>query len=407
MTPSGWRTCRLSELAEGLAETCEPFPGDGRPYVALEHIAQGEPRLLGWDRADKATSTKALFQAGDVLFGKLRPNLRKAVLAPFDGVCSTDILVLRPRAETDSTYLQYVAHWPPLQEHAIKTASGTKMPRTSWRLLEQFSLAVPPRSEQEKIANIISSVDEVSATSEAVIDQLRVLRKAMLCELLLRGLPRVHGTWKRTELGELPATWQTPLLDEVAKRGSGHTPNKTCPAYWNGRIKWVSLTDSPQLDHLYIQDTSAKITPDGIANSSAVEHPPGVVILSRDGSRVGKSAITTDTMAVSQHFIAWLCGEELDNHFLYYWLQYKKPEFARVATGSTTNKTIGLPYFRSMRVPLPPLREQQTIAGTLRSLDFRIFEEEAHLACVRAVRTALISVLLTGEVRVKPDGEAA
>ena len=167
--------------------------------------------------------------------------------------------------------------------------------------------------------------------------------------------------------------WQSVLLDSVAKRGSGHTPDKKHPEYWNGDIKWLSLKDSDRLDNLYIADTAERITPAGIANSSAVEHPAGTVVLSRDAG-VGKRAITRDVMAVSQHFMAWQCGEPLSNHFLYYWLQHKKPEFERIAIGNTI-KTIGLPYFKAFEIPLPPLPEVRLMivpAGdwseTLRSL---------------------------------------
>src|SRR5436305_452777 len=121
--------------------------------------------------------------------------------------------------------------------------------------------------------------------------------------------------YKQTEVGVIPEDWEVVLLDSVAKRGSGHTPDKKHPEYWNGDIKWISLRDSDQLDALYINDTMAKITLLGIANSSAVMHQAGTVVLSRDAG-VGKSAIMTDAMAVSQHFMAWQCGPRLNNHFL-------------------------------------------------------------------------------------------
>jgi type I restriction enzyme S subunit len=126
-------------------------------------------------------------------------------------------------------------------------------------------------------------------------------------ELLTRGMPGQHTRFKQTEIGEIPEEWEVVLVGAVAKRGSGHTPDKKHPEYWDGDIKWVSLKDSGRLDRLYISDTTAHITMAGIENSSAVEHAPGTVVLSRDAG-VGKSAITTDVMAVSQHFMAWSCG---------------------------------------------------------------------------------------------------
>ena len=92
MTPEGWRRVHLSEVADRRTEKAVPAETDTRPYVALEHLAQGNPALLGWSEASAAGSAKTVFRKGDVLFGKLRPYLRKAAPAPFDGLCSTDIL---------------------------------------------------------------------------------------------------------------------------------------------------------------------------------------------------------------------------------------------------------------------------------------------------------------------------
>jgi type I restriction enzyme, S subunit len=203
--------------------------------------------------------------------------------------------------------------------------------------------------------------------------------------------------YKQTEAGVIPEDWSVVLLDTVAMRGSGHTPDKKHPEYWDGDIKWVSLKDSDQLDDLYIFDTAAKITPAGIANSSAVLHPAGTVILSRDAG-VGKSAIMMDEMAVSQHFMAWKCGPRLDNHFLYYWLQAKKPEFERIAIGNTI-KTIGLPYFKKLLFPLPSFVEQRTIAGALRDIDTQISVLDQLIAKKSDIKHAAMQQLFTGKQR--------
>lgn len=191
--------------------------------------------------------------------------------------------------------------------------------------------------------------------------------------------------------------WELCLLDTLAKRGSGHTPDKKHPEYWGGGIKWVSLKDSDRLDRVYISETVETISRAGINNSSAVEHPPGTVVLSRDAG-VGKSAVTTDTMAVSQHFIAWQCGPRLDNLFLYYWLQYRKTEFERVAIGNTI-KTIGLPYFRQLCLPVPPIYEQRAIAVALSDVDALIAALDQLIAKKRDLRTATIQQLITGQRR--------
>lgn len=174
-------------------------------------------------------------------------------------------------------------------------------------------------------------------------------------------------------------TWPTEKLNSVAKRGSGHTPSQSHPEYWNGGVKWVSLTDSSVLDKQYIQDTAKKISILGLRHSSAVLHPKGTVIVSRDAG-VGKSAILGDEMAVSQHFIAWQCDEErLHNAYLYQWLQSHKQEFERMAVGSTV-KTIGLAYFEKLSIPLPPIEIQVKVASILADWDTAIEKTEQLIA---------------------------
>jgi type I restriction enzyme S subunit len=207
----------------------------------------------------------------------------------------------------------------------------------------------------------------------------------------------VKRGYKQTEVGVIPKDWDEVLLNSVAKSGTGHTPDKKHSEYWNGDIKWVSLADSDALDDLYIEDTFAKITSQGIANSSAVLHPAGTVILSRDAG-VGKSAILRTEMAVSQHFMAWRCGEQLDNHFLYYWLQVEKPEFERIANGSTI-KTIGLPYFSDLKIPLPPVSEQRAIAGALSDVDALLGALDQLIAKKHDLKQAAMQQLLSGQTR--------
>jgi type I restriction enzyme, S subunit len=201
--------------------------------------------------------------------------------------------------------------------------------------------------------------------------------------------------YKHTALGWIPAEWQVELLDKVAKRGSGHTPDKSYESYYNGGIKWVSLADSFRLDKGYIDETEIEVSLDGIKNSSAVIHPAETVLLSRDAG-VGKSAVMKTDMAVSQHFITWTCNGSLDNWFLYYWLQLKKEFFERQAVGSTI-KTIGLGLFKKLKVVRPSYSEQRKIAVVLSTWDKAITKTQQLIAQLKQRNNGLMQQLLTAK----------
>ena len=203
--------------------------------------------------------------------------------------------------------------------------------------------------------------------------------------------------YKLTPLGWLPAGWEVVRVNDVARMGSGHTPDKKKDAYYNGGIKWVSLQDSHRLDKRYIHETTLEISEAGLRNSSAVLHPANTVVLCRDAG-VGKCAIIAEDMAVSQHFIAWRCGPQLHPEFLYYTLLSRREYFEQHANGSTI-KTLGLPFFQKLQIALPPLPEQQRIVAVLAAVDETLTAYDNLLHAKRRYQQGLRQQLLTGQRR--------
>jgi type I restriction enzyme, S subunit len=176
--------------------------------------------------------------------------------------------------------------------------------------------------------------------------------------LVASGLP-----W----LPQVPAHWDIARLKYVARLGTGHTPSRRAPEYWEDcTIPWLTLADVWQLRDgrkQVVDETAEKISELGLMNSAAVLHPAGTVFLSRTAS-VGFSGIMGVDMATSQDFVTWTCGERLRPRFLLYVLRAMKQEFKRLVMGST-HKTIYMPDVERISVPLPPLDEQEAMVAAL------------------------------------------
>ena len=262
--------------------------------------------------------------------------------------------------------------------------------RIYYRDISQLRLIVPDVVEQQKIADCLGALDDLIAAEGRKLEALRQHKQGLMQQLL----PQPGETVPRLRFPDFQNTgaWEEEKLDDLARRGTGHTPKKAIAEYYNGGIKWVSLADSKRLDNGLISETEIEISEEGINNSSAVLHPAGSVILSRDAG-VGKSAIISCSMAVSQHFIVWTCEPTvLSNWFLYYRLQLLKPLFERIATGSTI-KTIGLPFFNAMRVTVPRLAEQHRIADCLSMLDARLAAQVQKLNALKTHKQGLLQQL--------------
>ena len=159
----GWGMgCELlfGDAAELIRNTVQPRDVDDVPYIGLEHIEEGNLRLNGYGSSKNVGSAKFLFREGDVLFGKLRPYFRKVIRAPFDGVCSTDIWVVRTKTGVEQGYLYYWMAAEDFVEFATSGSEGTRMPRAKWEHVSRFSRPMLDISEQRAIAQILGTLDD-------------------------------------------------------------------------------------------------------------------------------------------------------------------------------------------------------------------------------------------------------
>jgi type I restriction enzyme S subunit len=190
--PEEWQVVRLEDVVCLGSEAVNPTHVAAGRYVGLEHIEPGSTRIQKWGHPSEVRSLKTAFRPGDVLYGKLRPYLDKAALAEWEGICSTDILVLRAQNGLEPDFLAYLAHTHTFFEYAIATMTGVNHPRTSWKALQQLQVPLPPLPEQRAIAGTLRTVDRKIEAEESRKRALEALFKTLLHHLMT-GKVRVKG----------------------------------------------------------------------------------------------------------------------------------------------------------------------------------------------------------------------
>jgi type I restriction enzyme S subunit len=142
--PEGWEIAGIDRIVEAINFTVDPATIDPTtPAVGLEHIPRRQLTLDDWGEARDLGSRKATFKRSDVLFGKIRPYFHKVSVAPLDGICSTDAIVIRPANDYWGLGVMTVFS-DEFVANAVQTSNGTKMPRADWKVLRTFPVAVPP-----------------------------------------------------------------------------------------------------------------------------------------------------------------------------------------------------------------------------------------------------------------------
>ncbi len=197
--PEGWEVASLGDVAALRRKGIDPASeASDTPYIGLADMPRGSIALTDWGETGSVSSRKSAFKAGDILFGKLRPYFHKVGIAPVDGLCSTDIVVLGARKPKWSAFVLACVSSSAFVAHTSQTATGTKMPRTSWQAMRRYELGRPTdtmasefqRTVSPMLRRIVSNIHE-SRTLTALRDAL--LPKLISGEIRLGKTARIIG----------------------------------------------------------------------------------------------------------------------------------------------------------------------------------------------------------------------
>jgi type I restriction enzyme S subunit len=182
--PKGWKLQKLGDLAKRFRRGADPqeLPDD-TPYIGLGHMPKKSIALNQWGKATETKSRKYQFKRGEILFGRIRPYFHKVGVAPIDGVCSTDIIVISPQKPYLFSIVLGCVSSKMFVDYATQTSSGTKMPRAKWKILVNYPVVLPPQFILERYNELIECI---VAQIQNLIHQNIILRQTR--DLLLPKL---------------------------------------------------------------------------------------------------------------------------------------------------------------------------------------------------------------------------
>lgn len=372
--------------------------------------------LRGFSRADVAMRAA---RRNDLIIeksggGETQPVGRVALHDHDDLVMPTNFAGrLRPARDVDSRFACYVfasLYAGGRTRAAIKQTTGIQ--NLDLDALLATRVRCPELPEQRAVADYL---DRETARIDALIEKkqelLRLLDERRMT-VMANGVAGhlTSNQLQRSALQWLPwrgASWREAKLTLVARLGSGHTPSRDHPEWWEAcNVPWITTGEVAQLrsDRVeFLYETREKISELGVANSSAEIHPKGTVVLCRTAS-AGYSGIMGTAMATSQDFATWTCGPLIRSRFLLLCLRVMRQDLlGRLAMGST-HKTIYMPDIEALRVPLPEVDEQDAIVDAvwlrLRAIDTVIDALGIQVELLTEHRLALITAAVTGELEI-------
>jgi type I restriction enzyme S subunit len=428
-----WATKRFDQCAELIRDTVNPSDMRGVPYIGLEHIAEGQLELAGHGSTEQVTSIKSRFRKGDILFGKLRPYFRKVVIAPFDGVCSTDIWVVRARQGIDLRYLFYWMASPEFIEESTRASEGTRMPRAQWEFLGRIEKPVPPLKEQQAIACILGALDDKIELNRRMNRTLEEMARAIFKSWFVDFDPvrakatvrRAHPGWTNeqvsrsacpnlkpeiaalfpdsfedSELGQIPKGWKVQSVGDIVTLSRdalvpGDYPDEvfdhySIPAYDTGQ-------NPAQESGSAIKSQKFIVTNDCILVSKLNPKTPRVWIPEVDESR--RRIASTEFLVCRLHassglgrayFYCLACDSAFSEHLT-----------SRASGTSNSHQRVRPQDVLSFKITLPSDELARAFNDKVGSMTDRFILLKNESRTLAALRDTLLPKLISGELRVK------
>jgi type I restriction enzyme S subunit len=392
-----WKEYKLGEIAELRRESFIPDSSMILPYIGLEHIEPAGLRLNSIGRSSDVTSQKAKFYPNDILYGKLRPYFKKVYSAKFEGVCSTDIYVLKAKKGINPKYLFYLVATDEFTTLANSGSTGTRMPRADWKHLSKTIWNLPDLPAQTAIAEILSSLDDKIELNNQVNKELEALAQALFKQWFIdfefpneKGQPykSSSGEMVESELGKIPKGWEIQTISDVCRVINGR-------AYKNTEFE---LTGTPiiRIQNLnggtnYVY-SNLKLDDDKYVNRDE--------LIFAWSATFGPFIWRGNRSIYHYHIWKLECFDSDYKYFLYHHLNRESSSVSNLGTGSIfTHITKSL--MESQRLLKPSKDIVSQFHEQVSLLDSKISNLIDETNALIALRNTLLPKLISGELTVK------
>ena len=343
----------LGDVAVEHKETCKGSK-DGYPIVGLEHLIPEEITLTAWDEGSENTFSK-MFRKGNVLFGRRRAYLKKAAVAPFDGICSGDITVIEAKPDRIlPELLPFIIQNDDLFDFAVGKSAGSLSPRVKWEHLKNYEFELPDMEKQKELAELLWAMDNTKKSYQKLIAATDELVKSQFIELFSK-----EKGWPSVKLKA--------LCDSIVRGPFGSTLKvnffvEKGPDTVKVYEQKNAIQRSAVLGDSYV--TKAKYQ-----ELKRFECGPGDFIMSCSGTIGCLYQLPNDAELgiINQA----LCKFHLNEKMLpEVFLTYMKNSVNQLETKGSGIKNIGaVSYIKNMEIALPPLLDQEQFAVFVRQSD--------------------------------------
>jgi type I restriction enzyme S subunit len=384
------------------------------PWITTSELRESKIFDTSQKVSEKALndySTLKVYSAGSIAIAMYGATIGRLGILGIDAAVNQACCVFSHPKVFDYLFFYY---WLQMRKPILLSLStGGGQPNLSQDDLKQLKIPTPPLEEQQAIASFLdrktAEIDELITKKEELLKKLDEKRTALITQAVTKGLdPSVPMKDSGAEwLGEIPKHWVIwKVTHGFNTIGSGTTPKSDNSDFYDGNIPWVTTSE---LRETVIENTSQKISIDAFQSHSALKiYPAGSIVIAMYGATIGRLGILGVDATVNQACCVFAQPTTFKPRFFYYWLLMRKPILISLSTGGG-QPNLSLEDLKNIRIPTPPLEEQQAIAEHIEKKTAIIDRQKTQVTVaierLKEYRSALITDAVTGKMDVHSIGK--
>ena len=404
--PDEWSVARLADISDVRDGTHDSpkYLESGIPFITSKNLKNGKLDFTTCnfisEEDHRKFSERSNVQNGDIIFGMIG-TLGSPVIVDTDFEFSIKNVALIKFNNTQlfNQYMKYLLDSTLVQREFERISDGGVQKFISLSTIRSLQIPIPPLKEQQKIAEILSSVDAAIEKTEQVIAKTEEVKKGLMQQLLTKGIG--HTEFKQTEIGEIPVEWQVKKLVNFSKINSENLTSSTQPEYEFNYIDIAAITDTG-----IIGETTKYSFCDAPSRARRVVRNKDIIVSTVRPYLKSFAFITEeqDGYIASTGFAIIRVNEDIDSNYIYqHILSERFIEYCKSKMTGSNYPAISANDVKEYSIGIPPLKEQKKISSILSECDKKLQCEKDNIIKLKSIKQGLMQQLLTGKVRVTTD----
>lgn len=380
-----WKECKLKDICDYGKDRIEVSSLDNSTYISTENMLPNRAGITIATTLPMGEYTPS-FELNDTLVSNIRPYFKKIWKATFSGGCSADVLVFKAKENVSKEYLYYVLADDEFFKYSMTTSKGTKMPRGDKTSIMNYPIKLPPLPTQQKIAAILSSLDDKIELNNKINTNLEQQAQALFKNWFVDFEP--FG-------GKMPEGWKMGKLGDFVEIKRGGSPRPIQKFLSDEGYRWLKISDVTSLSSPFVLNIAEHIKEEGL--SKTVFLKAGSLVLSNSATPGIPKILDLDTCIHD----GWLYfpKSQLSNEYLYLLFKEIHPQLLNLGNGSifTNLKT---DILKNFEISLPSTETLSKFQNIIKPIFEKVLATQREIKQLETLRDTLLPKLMNGEIEV-------